>query len=152
MATATPLPRWLWAGCLLGAWPVAATVAQAGFGWPLSDMPRDLAVLTLGAVAEEIVFRGGLQRALGHWRSFSGRIGPVSVANLVTSVLFAAAHVWGHPPVIALGVFPVSLLLGWAYERSGGRLWPPAALHLYFNAVLYACSLLVTNAAGRALA
>ena len=142
-----PLPWWLWAVCLIGAWPVAWLVAYEGFGWPLSTVPNDIVVLVLGAIAEEIVFRGGLQRALGHTAAFSRRLGPISAANLLASVLFAAAHVWGHPPVIAFGVLPVSLLLGWVYERSGERLLPPIALHLYFNLALYVCSFFAGSAA-----
>jgi membrane protease YdiL (CAAX protease family) len=55
-------------------------------------------------------------------------------------VAFAALHLWRHPALAALGVLPVSLLLGWVYERSGERLLPPVLLHLYFNAVLVASS------------
>jgi len=60
---------------------------------------------------------------------------------VLTSVVFALAHLWNHPPLAALGVLPVSLLLGWAYERSGQRLAPPIGLHLYFNMALFAASL-----------
>lgn len=54
--------------------------------------------------------------------------------------MFALARLWNHPPLAALGVLPVSLLLGWAYERSGQRLAPPIALHLYFNVALFVAS------------
>ena len=116
--------------------------ATFGFGLPRVDLLRDIAVLLVGAVAEEIVFRAGLQRALGRWPSLAGRrIGPLSAANLLTSLLFALVHLWQHPPLAAAGVVPVSWLLGWVYERGGERLAPPTLLHGYFNATLYASTL-----------
>lgn len=141
------LPAWLWPGCLLGALPVAWAAARGGYGWLIADPWRDLAVLVLGAVTEEIVFRGGLQRALRRWGPLAGRAGPVSAANALTSAVFAAAHLWQHPPLAALGVLPVSLLLGWVYERGDERLAPPIALHLYFNLALYACSFALARGA-----
>lgn len=135
------LPAWLWAACAFGAVPIAWAAQHAGFGMPTTTPARDLALLALGAVVEEIVFRGGLQRALRRWRALDRHAGPISAANALTSVVFAAAHLWSHPPLAALGVLPVSLLLGWVYERSGERLAPPVLLHLYFNAVLFAFSL-----------
>lgn len=137
------LPRWLWLACLVGAWPVAWGAAYVGFGWPRRDVLRDIAVLLVGAVAEEVVFRAGVQRALSRRAALAERhVGPLSAANLATSLLFAAAHLWRHPPLAALGVMPVAWLLGWVYERSGERLAPPTLLHVYFNATLYAVSVL----------
>lgn len=84
-------------------------------------------------LAEEIVFRGGLQAALArHW---SGR-GPTvaAVASVVAASLgFAAAHllVSGHPA--AALTFVPSLLLGALYVRTG-RVRDSAALHALFNA------------------
>jgi hypothetical protein len=135
------LPAWLWAACAFGALPIAWAAQRAGFGMPITTPARDLALLALGAVVEEIVFRGGLQRTLGRWRALGHHAGPISAANALTSAVFAAAHLWSHPPLAALGVLPVSLLLGWVYECSGERLVPPVLLHLYFNAVLFAFSL-----------
>jgi len=135
-----------WAACLLGAWPIAWAAARHGLGVPVIEPLRDIAVLVLVSAVEEIVFRGGLQRALLHWRWLQRRdrrrriVPALSAANALTSVVFAAAHLWNHPPLVAWGVLPVSLLLGWAYERSGERLAPPVALHGYFNVALYGCT------------
>src|SRR5204863_7079027 len=91
----------------------------------------------------EIVFRGALQPALA--RAFAGRVATpapaawLTPANLATSVVFAALHLWRHPWPVALGVFPVSLVYGKARELSG-RWWPAAVLHLFFNLLLYAAS------------
>ena len=107
------LPAGLCAAALLGAWPLSWAAVRAGFGLPATDPLRDLALLVLASVAEEIVFRGGLQRALLRWRPGSPRALPAGAPNLLTSTAFAAAHLWNHPPFAALGVLPVSLLLGW---------------------------------------
>lgn len=139
--TGRVLPRWLWPICVLGALPIAWAAVHAGLAMSISEPVRDIALLSLGAVAEEIVFRGGLQRVLRRWRALGSHAGPISAANALTSVGFAAAHLWSHPPLAALAVWPVSLLLGWVYERGGERLVPPVLLHLYFNAVLFAFSL-----------
>jgi len=139
--------RWFWWACALAALPVAFVVAAAGHPIATPDPPRDLAMLTLWSVLEEIVFRGLLQPALA--RAFargSGRAGgsPLSLANVVTSTLFAAFHLWRHPLAVALGVFPVSLVYGRARELSG-HWWPAALLHVGFNAALYAASWLLAG-------
>lgn len=124
-----------WWACALGAPPIAGAIACAGYGIVRTGPARDFALLAVGAVAEELVFRGGVQAALH--RQLRARAFGVSGANAVASALFALAHLWAHPPLAALGVLPVSLVLGAAWERSGERLAAPVVLHLYFNALLY---------------
>ena len=145
MTTAPPptpsLPHSFWWTCALAAPPLAALAAQFGFGLALDAPWRTLGLLVPASIVEEIVFRGGLQRLLRRWPA--GRAGwqSISAANALTSVVFALAHCWNHPPLAALGVLPVSLLLGWAYERSRERLATPIVLHLYFNLALLIASL-----------
>ena len=140
-APTTNLPPAFWWACALAAPPLAALAARLGFGVGLDAPWRALGLLVLASIAEEIVFRGGLQRLLRRWPSGRASWRSISAANALTSAVFALAHLWNHPPVAALGVLPVSLLLGWAYERSGQRLAPPIALHLYFNLALLVASL-----------
>jgi membrane protease YdiL (CAAX protease family) len=137
----TKLPRPFWWACALATPPLAALAAHFGFGVTLEAPWHVFGLLVLASIAEEIVFRGGLQRLLRRWPSGRTSWQSISTANVLTSAVFALAHLWNHPPVAALGVLPVSLLLGWAYERSGQRLAPPIALHLYFNVVLFTVSL-----------
>jgi membrane protease YdiL (CAAX protease family) len=139
-------PRWpaaAWWLVVAGAVPLAASAAALGFAIPVTAAwPRDLALLMAWSVCEEIVFRGGAQPVLARWPTLARR-GPwwgISAANALTSVLFAAAHLWSKPPAVALALLPVSLLLGASLERGGGRLVVPAALHAYFNALLFAMS------------
>jgi len=137
----TTLSPAFWWACALAAPAVAALAAHFGFGIALDTPWRTLAMLVLASIAEEIVFRGGLQRLLLHWRVGQRNWQSISAANALTSSVFALAHLWAHPPLVALGVLPVSLLLGWAYERSGQRLAPPIFLHVYFNVMLFIASL-----------
>lgn len=138
-----PSPAAFWWACAIAAPPIAFAVAVAGFAMETTDPLRDVALIALASIVEEIVFRGALQPALD--RAFAGRLpgrwqaGVLTPANLVTSTVFAAFHLWRHPLVVAVGVFPVSLVYGRARELSG-RWWPAALLHLAFNLLLYAAS------------
>lgn len=86
------------------------------------------------APAEEYLFRGVVQGRLR--RSF----GVVAAVGL-TSVLFAAIHVFNFTGALAvivayLGVLAVvSLVFGYAYERTG-NLTVPVAIHAAYNLVL----------------
>lgn len=135
-----PWPRHaFWWACALVAPPVALAAAAAGFAMKVGDVPRNVAAIVVWSVAEEIVFRGWLQPRLAHAFGAHWPRGPLTAANAATSVVFAALHVWRHSAWLALAVFPVSLVYGAARERSG-RIAPSAALHVYFNLLLYAAS------------
>ena len=139
--------RWFWWACAFGAAPIAAVVVVAGYPMETANPPRDLAMLTLWSVLEEIVFRGLLQPAMA--RAFERRPmpmggSPLTLANVATSVIFAAVHLWRHPLGVALGVFPISLIYGKARELSG-HWWPAALLHVGFNVALYAASWLLAG-------
>ena len=82
---------------------------------------------------EEVSFRGLMQGALLDCRSFRSTFGPLTMANLCTSLLFALAHVPTHPVSWVMGIFLVSLLLGYARDNTGS-LYPAIVLHCYFNA------------------
>ena len=140
-AARTKLPPAFWWACALAAPPLAALAVHLGFGVALDKPWLALGVLVLSAVVEEIVFRGGLQRLLLHSRVGRANWRSISAANALTSAVFALAHLWSHPLLAALGVLPVSLLLGWACERSNQRLAAPIGLHLYFNLALFVVSL-----------
>ena len=141
MLASAPL---FWWACALSAPPIALAAAAAGFGMATADPRRDIAAIALWSIAEEIVFRGTLQPALAH--AFARRL-PMALltpANLVTSVAFAAFHLWRHSIAAALPVFPVSLVFGRARELSG-RIWPAAVFHVVFNLLLYAASVLLAR-------
>ncbi len=84
-------------------------------------------------IVEEVLFRGCLQGVLSirEWeqRSLVG----ISIANLLTSVVFTGAHIATHSLLwAALTLFP-SLLFGVLRDRSGS-VFPPIALHIIYNA------------------
>lgn len=96
------------------------------------SLPFLVAVLWQPLV-EELLFRGCLQGWLftHGWgrQSFVG----ISIANLLTSVVFSGAHIATHSlPWALLTLFP-SLLFGVLRDRFGSVL-PPLALHIIYNA------------------
>lgn len=87
----------------------------------------DAVALFPAAAAEEVAFRGYLQRALTTWR------GPV-VGVLVPSVLFALFHAL-NPNVSLLALVNIALagaIFAVAAERTG-TLWLPIAYHYAWN-------------------
>jgi len=82
--------------------------------------------LTLGPLAEEVFFRGWLQRSLS---------GPSAAAGLVaTSALFAVFHAAYGSWAELLGAFTAGLLFGWLRLRTGSLVGPITA-HALYNAV-----------------
>jgi membrane protease YdiL (CAAX protease family) len=86
-------------------------------------------------IIEEVMYRGLLQRTI------------VSVgiqrwpAIIITSVLFALMHIDAAQPHAVIALFVLSLVFGWAYERTG-RLLAPIVMHGLFNAGNLALGLL----------
>lgn len=91
-----------------------------------------LAVTIWEPIVEELFFRGLVQGQLrrGEWgrQSFTG----ISTANLLTSVLFALAHLAGHAFAWSLLVFIPSLLFGLVRDRFES-VYPAIVLHIFFN-------------------
>ena len=88
-------------------------------------------LILLYPAVEELFFRGILQPILS--KKLHHRWGPISSANVVTSVIFVAAHFINHPPVWALATFFPSLVFGYMQERSG-NVAAPIILHCSYNA------------------
>jgi membrane protease YdiL (CAAX protease family) len=86
---------------LLCAPPLAHHLAHPGVAAPVGLLPGWAAVVTLVAIAEEVLLRGALFEALTVWR------GPY-LAVAVTAVAFAALHV----PVYGWSVAPLDLAVG----------------------------------------
>jgi membrane protease YdiL (CAAX protease family) len=127
-------------------WLFVAGVVTAPAGWWLvrgqqaaPAAPADAwalcCVLLLYPCLEECCFRGGVQPWLAARRIGRGRLAGCSATNLMTSLLFVAAHVPGQPLAWAAATLLPSLLLGALRERYG-RVAPAAVLHIWFNAGL----------------
>jgi len=116
-----------------GAGPVAALAIAP---WARTDIGSNaLALLSFTVfqpLVEEAVFRGRLQPWLARRLRSSRRTGPVSSANLITSALFAAAHLLAHAPAWAAAVLLPSLVFGHFRERHG-HIGPAAVLHMHYN-------------------
>lgn len=121
VALLAAVPVWLG----LGAW--AGGRMQPVAGW--SALISFLFVMPL---AEEIVFRGVLQGQLLRLTS-NRRAGPVTWANLWTTVGFVAMHVPTQPLVWALAVALPSLVFGHLRERFSSVL-PAILMHVTYNA------------------
>ena len=84
-------------------------------------------------MVEELLFRGCLQGFLSirEWgqRSLAG----ISLANLLTSMVFTGAHIATHSLLWASLTWFPSLLFGVLRDRSGS-VFPPIALHIMYNA------------------
>lgn len=119
--------------------PMAWALARLGYGLAVVDPLTDVAWLLAGAWAEEVVFRSGLLRWLRRRPALRRERFGLSAANTLSSAAFAAAHLLVHPPLAAIGVWPVSLILGAVFERRD-RLGLPTALHASFNLLLYTAS------------
>ena len=122
----------LLAGLLV--WLVLYVIQQPAvqWDWPLLAPWQFLVPVLLYPVLEEIAFRGLLQELA---RDFiSGRyLGPLSIANLLTSLLFTGLHFITHPPLWAALVFFPSLVFGFFKDRTQ-KLPAPIILHVFYNA------------------
>lgn len=123
-----------WRLALLAAVPVwlalALTTGRAMHA--PSGMAAWLSFVVVQPLLEELVFRGLLQGQLLRLRA-ARRLGPVSVANLVTTFAFVAAHLVAQPPGWALAVAAPSIVFGHLRERFGSVL-PAMLLHALYNA------------------
>lgn len=142
--------NWL---CLMLAFlaaPLAWLVLHLVFGIPVAERAsgewfglRDagfgklflLAVIAY-PIVEEIVFRGALQGWLlekpGLRHSFAG----ISAANGITSLVFAAMHLFNQSLLWAVLIVVPSLVFGWAREATSGLI-APILLHMFYNAGFY---------------
>ncbi len=89
-------------------------------------------LFVLTPLAEEALFRGLIQGWLLARPRFRHVMVGLSGANLLTSLVFAGAHLWQHSLFLVPGYFAVSLALGYFRERYGG-ISVPVLLHSYYN-------------------
>jgi membrane protease YdiL (CAAX protease family) len=100
--------------------------------WPLLEPWQFLVPVLFYPLIEEVIFRGLLQELVHEYIS-QRSIGPFSVANILTSIVFTAMHFLTHSPLwAALVLFP-SLVFGFFKDRTG-RLPAPMLLHVFYNA------------------
>ena len=142
MRTTNAAPRILWQDPLflaavlagLATWLVLYFIQQpvVQWNWPLTRPWQFLLPVLLYPVVEEIVFRGLIQELVRDHISRRS-LGPVTIANLLTSLLFTGLHFIYHAPLWAALVFFPSLVFGFFKDRTGGLL-APIFLHVFYNA------------------
>lgn len=115
-------------------WGLAYAAWQPLFdpAWPIKEPGRFLFLVFLIPVVEELCFRGVIQPYLYRKTAQRYLCKQLSLANCLTSLLFAVLHLIQHPLAWSIATFVPSLLFGWLRERSG-KTWPAAAMHIYFN-------------------
>lgn len=114
----------VWVGM---AWLLAPELDPA---WPLAAPGIFLLGVVAYPVLEEVVFRGLIQDWIG--RKLRHKLGPISLANVLTSLLFAMAHLLRQPWHWATLVFIPSLVFGYFRERHA-TLGTPILLHAFYN-------------------
>ena len=90
-------------------------------------------VVLLYPLLEELAFRGFLQGWLLEREIFRRHIVGLTVANVLTSILFASAHLFNQPPLWAAGVFFPSLVFGYFRDRHQSIV-TAFLLHAWYNA------------------
>lgn len=89
--------------------------------------------VVLYPILEEWIFRANLLPAIRQKYPAKIASSPITIANLLTSLVFAGLHLFSHPPLWAVSVVFPSLVFGWAMERYK-TLAAPIALHMFYNA------------------
>lgn len=103
--------------------------------WPFTQPVVFIFPAIVYPIVEEIVFRGLVQEALS--KSFKSKpLGPISLANLATSVLFSGMHFIYHTSLWATAVFIPSLVFGYFKDKYQSLLLP-IVLHIYYNSGYY---------------
>lgn len=124
LAAALPFWAWLW-------WvrpPLHPWLQLEANWWPA------LLIILVYPLVEEILFRGALQGWL--MKKVHQRLGPVSAANGLTSIVFTLLHGLRWQSGFSLLVVFPSLVFGYFRERSDG-LVAPILLHAFYNAGFY---------------
>ncbi len=92
-------------------------------------------VLLLYPVVEELAFRGAIQdflstklKNLSYYK--------ISLANVLTSLLFVATHLIYHSLLWALLVFIPSLIFGYFKDRTNSVI-PGIILHIFYNSIYF---------------
>ena len=114
----------MWGVGLLNMVPTSRPLVFGPWIWPVVVSP----------ILEELCFRGLLQSELrprlGRW------YGPVSQANLLTTVIFVALHLAQRPSALVALVAIPSLIYGYFFDRFNS-LRSPIGLHVLHNALYF---------------
>ena len=107
--------------------------------WSLERLSNPFYFILLYPIVEELAFRGLIQ---GYLREkFPSTIIKLSLANVLTSIIFTALHLFYNPVFLTVSVLIPSLIFGYFKDRTGSVL-PAISLHIFYNLGYF---LLVSN-------
>ncbi len=94
-----------------------------------------ISVLIWQPLIEELLFRGIIQGQLSRqgWGQYA--LFNITTANVVTSVLFVALHMFNNSPVWSLTILIPSLVYGYFRDRFNS-VYPSMLLHSSYNAMV----------------
>jgi len=92
--------------------------------------------ILLYPIIEEIVFRGVVQDFFSGQVKFNIIFFGISLANILTSSLFALSHLFNQEPFWALLTFFPSLIFGYFKDRHNNLL-SCISLHIFYNLGFY---------------
>ena len=84
-------------------------------------------------IIEELAFRGVIQEVIATKTKQYPAYFYISVANILTSVLFVLMHFVHHTPLWAMLVFIPSLIFGY-FKDQYKNILPSIFLHMFYNA------------------
>jgi membrane protease YdiL (CAAX protease family) len=123
----------------LAATAVALPVWLLVYFTPLLPLPgREFSLVQLMVLGllfpllEELAFRGLVQGYLLQLPRLATRVFGFTGANAVTSLLFAAAHLFHQSPLIAALILLPSLIFGELRDRFASTR-PAMFMHVYYN-------------------
>lgn len=90
-------------------------------------------LLFIYPLTEEIIFRGVIQESLLTIAALGKRLYGISIANIITSCLFAGLHALNQPLILSVFIALPSLVLGFFKQRYS-TLLISVGLHILFNA------------------
>jgi len=100
--------------------------------WVLYQPLLFLQIAFVYPILEELVFRGLLQGRIAKYPMGHGRLGFISVANIITSLLFVLFHLTSHSIHWAVAVFIPSIIFGYFRDKYRSVI-PAIILHINFN-------------------
>jgi len=95
-------------------------------------------------IVEEVLFRGVIQGQLMNINGARLNYHGISLANLMTSVLFMSIHLINHSVFWALSVILPSLIFGYFRDRHR-QIYPSLLLHSAYNACYLAMAVLLNQ-------
>ena len=100
--------------------------------WFLQQPTTFFLLIVFYPIIEELAFRGVIQEFLGKQFSSAFNLFGISIANILTSVLFVGMHLFHHPLIWALATFIPSLVFGYFKEKFN-HILPSIILHIFYN-------------------